>query len=670
MTDCMDFRTITERSNTDALRGVAALAILSFHVLLPFAASPLTNFWGGMLVAVFLLLSGYGINEAYKRRGLARFWQHRWQRVVLPTLAFATAWNFLMPEGGMENWLLELTYRRPTYWFVFHVMKCYAVYWLVMRFAPRHAVPLLSLAAVGCLLYPACGTHLESEQAFSFLAGVLFSRYGDRLAHVPAAKWWRWAALCFVGGGALFALKAIPAVHEWKGTVAYHFLQCPFRLLWGMAAVVVLSAAGTLRRAKWLQWAGRHSLEIYVGHIPFLPLINGPEGLAAFLLCSLLSIAALILFTARVVPQLSLPVAAYVGINAVFVAKYGRRVTPDYYVAVTAAATVFFYLFATFFLPKLPRGRRARTWAVALSLLLVLMAVAQQLIDPYQIQVDRWSALHNPISFLLDGKYPYTASTHLGGYASPFPVWQVAHIPFYLLGNVGLSFFAALAFFLYALGRTQGSRSALVALTALMAAPAVWYEAMVRSDLMTNILLTAGLCLLTLPRLSETWLARHAAAVAVGVALLASTRLVTLPVAALLLLPYYLRLNRGRQVLMAAICALTFAATFLPFALWDWQQFYHFEYNPWTLQTRQGQTADFLLFVPLALWLALQWRGSSYRFHRNAALFLLCFIGLTFLHLMVSGDNYDLFSSRYDITYLSTALPFTIAALSSPHKSP
>lgn len=67
------------------------------------------------------------------------------------------------------------------------------------------------------------------------------------------------------------------------------------------------------------------------------------------------------------------------------------------------------------------------------------LAGMQYLIDPYQIQVDRWSAIHNFINYLVHGRYPYMAPTHLGGYGSPFPVWQFLHIPFYYLNNVGLS---------------------------------------------------------------------------------------------------------------------------------------------------------------------------------------------------------------------------------------
>lgn len=660
------FTDITGRPNTIALRGVAALGVLFFHVVLAFAPGPLTNFWGGMLVAVFLLLGGYGINESYKAKGLDGYWPQRWRRVILPTVAFAAAYNLLSPDGGMETFLHEMIYRVPTYWFVFHVVKCYAVYWLAMRFLPRHAVTLMTLFAVVCLLYPAAGLHHESEQAFCFLTGVLASRHRERLSRLAPSRWLHLAAALFAVGLACFALKALPAVYEWRGTIVYHLVQCPFRLTWGIAAVILLSSLTWLHRSRLLAFAGRYSLEIYVAHIPLLPLLFTHHNTSAFLALSLLCIGTLIAFSRYVVPRLTLPVAAYCVVNTFFIAKYSARITPALFPYIAVTALVAHYTLLTYLLPHF-RDRRRHTAAPAAvgALSLCAMVAVQYAVDPMLIQVDRWSALHNPIAHLLSGQYPYTATTHLGGYASPFPVWQVAHVPFYLLGNVGLAIFCAITLFLYSIYKVWDRHAAVCAMALLAASPAVWYEVAVRSDLITNALLLAALAALTLPRLSAPWLSRHAVAVGVAVALLACTRLLALVPAALLLFPYFLRLPWRRRLLLCAVAAAVFTATFLPFALWDRQQFFHFEFNPWTLQTRQGHTTDFLLFIPLAIALALTWRGRRDAYLHNTTIMLLTFIGVTIAHRMLDSGNYDLFHSAYDITYFSTALPFAIMTLSA-----
>ena len=105
--------------------------------------------------------------------------------------------------------------------------------------------------------------------------------------------------------------------------------------------------------------------------------------------------------------------------------------------------------------------------------------------------------------------------------------------------------------------------------------------------------------------------------------------------------------------------------TFIPFALWDLTNFFYFKHNPWSLQTRQGNGTDFLLFIPLGIFLALQWRSDCICYYRNTIVLLFVFIATTFIHNMIQSGNYDLFSSAYDITYFTTALPFCILSMVS-----
>ncbi len=660
----MDFRHIISRENTNALRGIMAVGIFLFHILIHFQPSPLTNFWGGMFVAGFLVLSGFGINESVKRKGLEGFWALRWHHVILPTLIFICLFNVFAPNGSVKTCLEELTYQTPTYWFIFHLLKCYAVYWVGMRFLPRHIVPWMALWALVCLNYPACGSHLESEQALSFLSGVLISRHKGKLIGLPNKKLWQMTLILFGIGLLCFSLKLIPEIRDLRGSVPYHYLQCPFRLTWGLTSLLLMSSCTAQFRPKLLQWTGRHSLEIYVAHIPLLPYITSPDS---FLTASVLCIGLFITLTVWVLPQLGITHIIYIGVNTLFIAKYGERVTPDHYLWVVLGMTLLHTLMMGWLLPYLKTGEKWKKSLMATGVLAVLgMLGVQYVVDPAEILVDRWSALHNPISFLLQGEYPYLATTHLGGYASPFPMWQVLHIPFYMLGNVGLSFFAALIFFLWAIRRTWGSHTALCAMLMMATAPAVWYEVSVRSDLITNMLLTCGLIILFLPMMNRYWLEKYSIPIAVGCALLACTRLITLLPLGLLILPAWLHISRKKQILMPAIFLGVFALTFLPFALWEWERFFHSEFSPWMLQARQGNATGFLLYAPLAIALAMQWKENSKAYLRNTAVMLTVFVGVSIGLNMMSNGNFDLFHSAYDITYFSTALPFCIAAIIIP----
>ena len=645
------------------MRGVCALAIFVFHIIIGVNSSPLFHFWGGMFVAVFLILSGYGINESFHKHGLKDYWYKRLDKVIVPTLVFASCFSLLDPQRNVQTWINEVLYLTPTYWFVFHIIKCYVVYWLARRLFKRYWLAFMLLCAVVCLNYQSCDIHLESEQSFSFLLGVLLSEkkaWFNSLSpkKVRGALWG-----CFFIGLLAFCVKALPTVHAYLGTVAYNYLLCPFRLTWGIVALYLLAQV-KLERSRTIAFCGKNSLEVYIAHIPLLPLIIDMKSVPCFVGLSLLSFALLYGYKVYVQHRLSLAMALYLVVNAMFVAKYSARLHPTLYPYITFACLIIGYGFLRYALPWILRCKRAYKPCLAMVLLGVAgMIVVQYAINPYSIQVDRWSALHFPIRNLLHGVYPYIASTHLGGNASPFPVWQLVHVPFYVLGNVGLSFFVALALFLWSIRRQWGRPAFLEAGVLLVVAPAVWYEVAVRSDFITNILFLAAVVNWLSSRLSTTWVARHAVVLAVVMGLFASTRLVTLIPFGLLLLPYYVKLPLRSMVALPVVFVGVFALTFAPFALWDWQNFFHHQNNPWSLQTRQGNMSDFLIFLPLATWLALLWRGNWQRYYTHTAFMLCIFVSVTFVHNMFLHGAYDLFSPAIDITYYNSILPFAIVSM-------
>lgn len=659
------------RSNTQALKGVAIIAIVVFHILWRFDISPLLNLWGAPFVTVFLVLSGYGLEESFRRNGLESFWLKRLTKVVLPFVFFVCAYNYLFPffplgdkfsaEEAMHRCLDELIYSGPKFWFVFFILKCYAVYWIGTRFlSGRLRLLFFFVCAFICLnLRTSCG-HLEAEQSFSFLTGVLLSMYKDRVEALSHKEIGRWTFLLLFVAAAFFCLKAIPQLHELKGTVAYNYLLCPFRLSLGLAYIPLFSML-RLGRSGFVRLAGNYSFEIYIAHMPFIGLITDVRSIAIFLACSALSLAILLIYRRFFESRLTVTEALFIIVNVLFVAKYSARVSETASLCATLLAIAFYYVLLRLVLPYIYIYRRVAFCVCLLGF--VGMIVLQYSIDPYSVQVDRWSALHFPIQNLLDGIYPYTASTHLGGNASPFPVWQLLHVPFYLLGNVGLSFFAAVILFLWSCWKVRGRDKTLIVSLLLCLSVAVWYEVLVRSDLITNMLLVASIFNLFSRNPSQQRIERHRWWIACMVGLLASTRVIVLIPITVLLLPYFVKMNWRNQLGVSLLAIIVFALTFVPFAIWDWQEFYYFQNNPWRLQTSQGNLSDFLLFVPLTVFLAMTHKGIAFRYCRNSALMLMMFVVVTFVHNMYLSENFDLFSSAYDITYLSTALPFCMLGI-------
>lgn len=373
----------------------------------------------------------------------------------------------------------------------------------------------------------------------------------------------------------------------------------------------------------------------------------------------------------------------YFVINLLFITKYGLRVG----VAVTVAAAVAYVAAVGVLLWLLRRGRTAgwrwlsdgkALWA-ALALFVVVMAGVQWSIDPYRLQIDRWSAIHNFIDYLLQGKYPYMARTHLGGYGSPFPVWQVLHIPFYLLGNVGLSTFLMLILAVASLKRLHGTRAAFSFLALMAASPAFLYDIVVRSDLSANFLLV--LALLNGARIWRLRLADHTGLYAIVIGLMLSTRVsVAVPFFIVLLVPF-LGLTLKKKVLLVVGVAAVWCLTFLPLLLWNGDSLLFFKYSPFVLQTRQGSPVGMAILLCLFVWLALRSRGNTASHgiananiananipyanipYANIACAMFLLPAVTFGVNMIAWDNYQLFSSTYDISYFNMSLPFVVAAL-------
>lgn len=67
---------------TTTLKGIAIVIIILSHTMGCFTRvfTPL----GGIGVAMFLILSGYGLNESFKRNGIGSFWKKRFLRVWIP----------------------------------------------------------------------------------------------------------------------------------------------------------------------------------------------------------------------------------------------------------------------------------------------------------------------------------------------------------------------------------------------------------------------------------------------------------------------------------------------------------------------------------------------------------------------------------------------------------
>lgn len=353
---------------------------------------------------------------------------------------------------------------------------------------------------------------------------------------------------------------------------------------------------------------------------------------------------------------------SYLFVNGLFILKYASRSSvPEWAVLIAYGV---FVVGISMVSPGLSERFHKLFFILTSVLMLAGIIVVHRLIDPLSVQVDRWSAIDHFLDRMLSGQYPYLAQTHLGGYGSPFPFWNLFHLPFYWLGDVAYGMLALVAGLIFSLKRLMGTyRGASVFLFLLFVSPAFWYEVAVRSDLLYNFIL----CFLICAGWYRSGLTISKSLWVTGIisGLMLSTRLSIVIPFFLLLFPGFTGASWRQRILFTGIASLTFLVTFLPFILWDIQSLVFFEYNPFVLQTRQGSLFEFILLFALLIPLSLSWKGNFERYAAYNVATILVFVSVTFLHRMLA-DNFEsgLFGARYDITYFSMSLPFILMVLS------
>ena len=118
---------VLNKEATNAMRGVAIISVIISHFVGGGYGIRLVTPLGGIGVAMFLILSGYGINESYKRKGLDKYWRNKATRILTPYLL----WTVLL---SVISLIEKLDIHFPLrYWFLEYLFLWYLVYYLARK---------------------------------------------------------------------------------------------------------------------------------------------------------------------------------------------------------------------------------------------------------------------------------------------------------------------------------------------------------------------------------------------------------------------------------------------------------------------------------------------------------------------------------------------------------
>lgn len=335
-------------------------------------------------------------------------------------------------------------------------------------------------------------------------------------------------------------------------------------------------------------------------------------------------------------------------VGAVFVLKYGAEVTPW--------AGLAALVFGTGYVGVVSIAQRwdgsVPVWGVrALEGVLLLGTLALAFLSPLENDVVRLPALAVWLERLAVGTYPYGLPIRPSG----FPGLFLLAAPFWAIGLLRLLPVLGLLGFLVAM-RRSASTSRLAPLVALALLPSVWYEVVVHSELFLNSVLVLGSLWVF------EWARRrgdHTLLLAAALAgLLLSTRLYV-GMAYAVYGAYAFRSDWARGAAFAGIALATWAATWVPFAVWDPERFAAF--GPFAVQGLY--LPRWLAAASVGAALTLGWRAPDLPAVITRIGWLL--LGLVAFFGVTSVDPaYPLaMFLGFDVAYLALPTPFLLFAL-------
>lgn len=258
---------------TTAVKGIAMLLIMLGHCTGHYIGGRALTPCGGIGVSLFLIASGFGLNESFKKRGLANFWKKRILKVWLPyaiiTLLVAPFCSKSLTELGMQ-----LSCLHCLYWFVPYIIECYVVFWILAAVAQKYRLPLMLIMGISTLF---CLPELQGEQALGFVFGVFMSEYKPFFTRLSQKKS-KMAIIvfCMVSIGLVaLAIKQLPLMREISGT--WMFCVCQMMIKFPLSLAILFGAymAPWLVRNPMIAFSGLISYELYLVHFRFYTYIEG-----------------------------------------------------------------------------------------------------------------------------------------------------------------------------------------------------------------------------------------------------------------------------------------------------------------------------------------------------------------------------------------------------------
>lgn len=272
-------RIFFSRKHSLCFRGIAALIIMIQHISGAYGITYFTPL-GGTGVAMFLIASGYGVNESYKKKGVAKFWENKLSKVFFPFVCTKLLIMLLDNISVTSSYIIQ-----PVYWYLSFILINYIFYYIYVKIDFFHRRKNLYWIIMALFVLLLC-QEIKAEQALSFYTGILISDNYIKI-HKFIGKKWTWIIpLCL--GISMFIIKQFPLVRSFYGTHIYFIIQLLIKLPCALGLILLCYYIKNIYYLKLLESIGKISLMIYLIHMAFLPIIKISDNIFINMLIYLL----------------------------------------------------------------------------------------------------------------------------------------------------------------------------------------------------------------------------------------------------------------------------------------------------------------------------------------------------------------------------------------------
>lgn len=251
---------------TQVLRGVAILMVMQQHLSgFVFGSRVFTPF-GGAGVAIFLIISGWGLTISTNKKGLKGFWTKKFVRVFLPWLLVWLAMVFLNGETKFSaSSLLSLFLLDSTNWYLKYLLLCYLSFYISHKWFYKFRWLLLSCFFI---LSFAFWGNIQAEQSCSFLIGCLIAE---------KAKLFKWIVekikVIFIFslflGISFLAVKQLSFVRSLMDNVCLvdHAINMVMKTSIAISVMMLVRLLWSQTNVRLAMFIGKISYELYLVHL-------------------------------------------------------------------------------------------------------------------------------------------------------------------------------------------------------------------------------------------------------------------------------------------------------------------------------------------------------------------------------------------------------------------